>query len=161
MIWGRILLEQKILRPEISKLTQSYSKYADCRIPQRSCGFMDLKMESVRRTLLPIHTFLLHYFSNFRAVRKIGKAITTISNCPEKISYCFFHFPTWKTRGLRCFSLNSRVILKLFEAKPRTISILPENLMKNIEIHVFSMLENEKNSRKIFLDSYRLLDITF
>ena len=95
--------------------------------------------------------------NNFFVKQLLPLSVTVQKNFPTG----FFHFPTWKTRGLRCFSLNSRVILKLFEAKPRTISILPENLMKNIEIHVFSMLENEKNSRKIFLDSYRLLDITF
>ena len=50
-------------------------------------------------------------------------AITTIGNSPENFSYCF--------------SLNSWVKLKMFSATPRTFSILPKNLMKNIEIHIF------------------------
>ena len=32
----------------------------------------------------------------------------------------------------------------MFEATPRTFSILPENLMKNIEIHIFFLVKNKK-----------------
>ena len=38
----------------------------------------------------------------------------------------------------------------MFSALPRTFSILPSNLMKNISIHNFFLVKNEKNSRKIF-----------
>ena len=99
--------------------------------------------------------------STFKNSTNFGIVISSIPNCPKLFSYFFFHFPIRKIRGLRFFSLNSRVILKMFEAKPRTFSILPENLMKKIEIHVFSLLENEKKSRKTIWDSQGLLDITF
>ena len=32
----------------------------------------------------------------------------------------------------------------MFEATPRTFSILPKNLMKNIEIHIFFLVKNKK-----------------
>ena len=34
--------------------------------------------------------------------------------------------------------------IKLFEATRRTFSILPKNLMKNIEIHIFFLVKNKK-----------------
>ena len=49
----------------------------------------------------------------------------------------------------------------MFEATPRTFSILPKNLMKNIEFHIFFLVKNKKTSRNFFWENYQLLDIAF
>ena len=77
--------------------------------------------------------------------------ILAICLCPN----CYFIdfstsllFPSGKTLGLRFFSLNSRVILKSSRPKAENFSILPKNLMKKIEIQVFSLTETTM-TRKI------------
>ena len=71
------------------------------------------------------------------------KQCPLVGNSPKNFFYCFFSFLTRKKCGLKCFSLDSRVKLKIFEASPRIFSILPKNLMKNIEIHIFLLLKTK------------------
>ena len=62
--------------------------------------------------------------------QKIGIAITNIPKSPEKFSYFFFHFPTRKIRGLRCFFIKFKGNIDNIRGEAENISILPENLMK-------------------------------
>ena len=109
----------------------------------------------------------MHHLSHFTTLclgynldQKNGKIITltklnvaeiAICLCPN----CYFIdfstsllFPSGKTLGLRFFSLNSRVILKSSRPEAENFSILPKNLMKKIEIQVFSLTETTM-TRKI------------
>ena len=78
----------------------------------------------------------------------VGIAICLCPNCYFIDFSTSLLFPSGKTLGLRFFSLNSRVILKSSRPKAENFSILPKNLMKKIEIQVFSLTETTR-TRKI------------
>ena len=43
----------------------------------------------------------VYYYLNSRTLKNstyFKKLCPIVGNCPEKFSYCFFHFPTWKMK---------------------------------------------------------------
>ena len=54
---------------------------------------------------------------------------------------------------IKIFFIKFEGNIENIRGEAENISILPKNLMKKIEIHIFFLLENEKKSRKNFRET--------